>query len=196
LRVAKSYISLFLITGNHLQEREDMSDLYLLAQSARDGNKDAKEKIIWRFIPLIKKYSRKLNYDGAESDLIIALLEIINNFPFYKKSNNEKEFIAYITVSIKNEYIKLSKKYCKILNFEVELKEDIYKDPLMDIDPENMVLLNMLLEELPENQQKILKELFINGFSENDLAEKLRVTHQAVNKTKRKAINNLKRLIG
>ncbi|AFV01530.1 MULTISPECIES: sigma-70 family RNA polymerase sigma factor [unclassified Dehalobacter] len=173
-----------------------MSDLYLLAQSARDGNKDAKEKIIWRFIPLIKKYSRKLNYDGAESDLIIALLEIINNFPFYKKSNNEKEFIAYITVSIKNEYIKLSKKYCKILNFEVELKEDIYKDPLMDIDPENMVLLNMLLEELPENQQKILKELFINGFSENDLAEKLRVTHQAVNKTKRKAINNLKRLIG
>lgn len=196
MRVAKSYISLFLITGNHLQEREDMSDLYLLAQSARDGNKDAKEKIIWRFIPLIKKYSRKLNYDGAESDLIIALLEIINNFPFYKKSNNEKEFIAYITVSIKNEYIKLSKKYCKILNFEVELKEDIYKDPLMDIDPENMVLLNMLLEELPENQQKILKELFINGFSENDLAEKLRVTHQAVNKTKRKAINNLKRLIG
>lgn len=172
-----------------------MENLYSLVQGSKDGNKEAKEEFIGRFMPLIKKYTRKLQYDGAESDLIIALLEIINNFPLHK-INNERELIAYISASMKNEYIKLSKKLCKILNFEVELKEDIYKNKAINFDFENIVLLNIMLKKLPQKQQNILKELFINGYSENDLAVKLKITHQAVNKTKRKAINNMRRLIG
>lgn len=48
-----------------------------LIDEANNGDKNALLEIIFRFNYTIKKFSRELKYDGAESDLIISLIEII-----------------------------------------------------------------------------------------------------------------------
>ncbi|AWI03546.1 hypothetical protein [Clostridium drakei] len=59
--------------------------LALLIKSSQNGNKDSTLEIIIRFMPLIKSYSKKLKYDGSDTDLIIRLIEVINKFPLLKK---------------------------------------------------------------------------------------------------------------
>lgn len=60
------------------------SSLYNLIFKYQLGDKNAFLEIHEKFMPLIKKYSRKLNYDGSYSDMIITLLEIIKKIPINK----------------------------------------------------------------------------------------------------------------
>ena len=151
-------------------------------------------EIINKFMPLIKKYSRKLVYDGAESDLIIAIIKLIQSYPNYNKISSEGEIIAYVNTSIIHEYIKLSKKSQKIASFEMPLNDDIYSIAT-DTNIENMLYVNELLDRLPASQSILLKHLFVDEYSEVNLAKKLNISRQAVNKNKRKALNNLKKYI-
>ncbi len=50
---------------------------------AANGNQQSKKFILQKFEPLISKYSRELEYEEANTDLIIAMLESIE-----KKSTN------------------------------------------------------------------------------------------------------------
>ena len=53
----------------------DRSELYAEILNASRRNKDAIQHLIISFMPLIKKNSAILNYDGADSDLIIFFIE-------------------------------------------------------------------------------------------------------------------------
>jgi len=172
-----------------------MSDLYWTALNAGNGDKHEKKEIIRKFNPLIKMYTKKLAYDGAETDMIIDLLEIIDKYPFHRDEISESNFLAYVAVSMKNKYIKLSKKHGEILNNEVELTEGVYKDTSINSDPENATIFKLLLEELTVHQRKVIEDLYLNGYSEKELAAKYNVSHQAINKIKWKALQKLKELI-
>lgn len=150
-------------------------------------------EIITIFTPLIKKYSRKLLYDGAESDLIILILKLIRYYPIPEEEVDieDKDIIAYIHTSVKHEYIRLSKKYYAIVNMETELNEKVYYIPQYD-NVENVLIVNELLDKLPYIQKTILKELFFMGYTQTDLAKKLNISRKAVNKNKFKALNKLK----
>lgn len=87
---------------------------YELTLNSKSGNKDSLLELIERFYPLIKKYSRKLRYDGAETDLIISFIEIIKSIPIINCIMKEEQIIGYISKSIKNKYIQLSKRYGNI----------------------------------------------------------------------------------
>ena len=65
-----------------------------LIKQAKNGDKSCMEKLIATFIPLIKKYSYKLNYEDAENDLIISLLQLIYDMPL---SNNDGQAVNYIS---------------------------------------------------------------------------------------------------
>lgn len=169
-----------------------MGELYKLVEWSQDGNKECLLEIVCKFKPLIRKYSRKLNYDGSDSDLTICLLETIYNIPINKVEMQRDEcIIGYINVSIKHKYINLSKRYTSIANSETELNTDILDEECSDIS-EDSICINNLVDNLPKLQQEIIKQIYFKGFSEKDLATKLNISRQAVNRVKNRALKNLK----
>ena len=104
-----------------------MGEIYNLVNNSRKGNKEDTLNFIKKFNPLVIKYSRKLNYDGAETDLIICLLEVLNYMPIYNNPElqNDDRIVGYINTCIKHKYINLSKKNSFITNNEYELNSDI-----------------------------------------------------------------------
>jgi RNA polymerase sigma factor (sigma-70 family) len=169
---------------------KNLNDLVL---EAKKDNKDAMMEIINIFMPLISKYSRKLLYDGADSDIIILIIKLIKCYPISNNENSiqDKDIIAYINISVKHEYIRLSKKFSQISRMEMELKDDIYLIQEHD-NIENILLINELLDKLSNMQKIILKELFLIGCTQTDLAKRLNISRQAVNKNKSKALKKLK----
>ena len=61
------------------------SELYDEVFLAQQRNKKAMANLLKKFRPLIKKYKCALNYDDAESELLISFIEMIYNI-------NLKEF--------------------------------------------------------------------------------------------------------
>lgn len=55
-------------------------ELIKLIEQAQQGDKEALNTLIERFIPLIKKYGSQLAYDEAESDLILWLVKVLKNY--------------------------------------------------------------------------------------------------------------------
>src|SRR3712207_9039776 len=82
--------------------------------------------LIEKFRPLINKYARKLNYDGADSDLIISFICIIKAIPIKTNPNlkETKQIVGYISNSIRYKYIELSKKYSNNIP-SLEINEEI-----------------------------------------------------------------------
>lgn len=169
-----------------------MGELYKLVECSMKGDKECMLEIINKFKPLIRKYSRKLNYDGSDSDLIICLLETINSIPVNNlEMQKDERIIGYINASIKHKYIYLSKKYTHIINSETELDTDILGEACEDIS-ENLIFINNLVDKLPKLQQEIIKQIYFKGKSVNDMAKQLNISRQAVNKAKNRALKNLK----
>lgn len=63
-----------------------MTSLYNLILQSSEGDDKATIEILKKFHPLLNKYTKKLNYECANTDLVIALLEIINSLSKYDKS--------------------------------------------------------------------------------------------------------------
>lgn len=173
-----------------------MHNLYELVKEAQNGNNDATMNIIEKFSPLIRKYSRKLNYDVAYTDLIISLIETIKYIPIFRNENIKKEecLVAYISKSLIHKYIRLSKRYRKVSVKEVELNNQIFSNDITD-EIENTVFINKILSKLPKTQENILKQMFIYGYRESEIASQLNISRQAVNKTKKRALNSLRKYL-
>ncbi len=153
--------------------------LYDLLTGVANNEENAMLQIIYRFMPLIKMYSRKLAYDGAESDLIINIIKITKLYLIYNYINLEEEgkIVSYIVTSTKHEYIRLSKKFANILKTEVSLDENTSTLELND-NHEEYIFVKELLDKLPNSQRDILKKIFVYGYSEKDLAIKLNISRQ------------------
>ncbi|AGK96646.1 sigma-70 family RNA polymerase sigma factor [Clostridium pasteurianum] len=176
-----------------------MRNLFNLVKEAQLDNKDSMLAIIEKFNPLIKKYSRKLNYDGANSDLIIALIETIRAIPIFTNDALKKEqyIIGYINTSIRHKYIRLSKKHIEITNKETELDINILLKNTTEESQDlidNCIFLNALLDKLSQYQHDIINKLFICNISEVDLARQLNISRQSVNRIKNRALNNLRKV--
>ena len=50
-----------------------------LISNAKDGNKNSMLELLNKFKPLIKKYSYMLNYEDAENDLILSMINILES---------------------------------------------------------------------------------------------------------------------
>ncbi len=151
------------------------------------GNRNCTDEFylntIERFKPLIKKYSKKLQYDCAETDLIITIIKILKNMPYI---NDEKAYISYIAKSVKNEYVRLSKK--EQLTAQREVPMELEAIPGEESDMEIKIDLYQVLVFLNSNQKKVIELNYFLNYSDSEIAAKLNISRQAVNKTKRKAL--------
>lgn len=169
--------------------------LYNLLDNSKKGDEESTLHLFSKFYPTIKKMSRKLNYDGSETDLIIAFLEMIQKVDldkFYLK--NDGAIVNYIYFFLKNEAADLFKKNILQNIKTTELKLYIIADDrVADID--NKVFVSMLVNSLPPMQREVIKRKFIQGFSDKEIGFSLGVSRQAVNRAKNRGLKNLRKTL-
>ena len=173
-----------------------MGEIFTIVDESQHSNKESIMNLITMFNPIIQKYSRKLNYDGADTDIIIFILETIPNIPIYKNYNMQNDgcIVNYMCNSIRHEFIYLSQKNIKITSMETELNTDIvtssYDEPL-----DSNLFINGLLDNLSNMQKQIIKKIFIEDVSENTISRQLNISRQAVNRAKNRGLKTLKNSI-
>lgn len=166
-----------------------------LVQKGKDKDKEALNQIINRFKGTIKKFSTQLGYEEAETDLIIGLIETIGKMKLSKlESKNEGVITNYIYNSIKNKRTELYRKHVIGVHEELEINLEITEDK-SNYQIEDKIFMTDLLDLLTDIQKIILVEKFMKGYSYTEIANKLQISRQAVNKAKNKALERLKRYL-
>ncbi|MBE6053287.1 MAG: sigma-70 family RNA polymerase sigma factor [Clostridium sartagoforme] len=130
--------------------------------------------------------------EDTKQDLIIHLIKLVNNMPIDNKNLFEdKNIVGYIAKSIRNEYIKLSKKRNKININEMELSLQI-EISHEDSEPEFEIL--DMFKVLTKKEAYIMKLLYVYYLSVNEIADYMKISRQAVNQSKNRALKKIKEL--
>lgn len=168
------------------------SSLYETIKAIQSGDCEKIADVINIFRPTINKFSRKLKYEEAETDLIIAFIEMLKAMNLKKfDSNNEGAIVNYIYSTMKNKHVDLFRRYVKRQKEEFEINLDIIVN-IEKYSIESGAFIEDLLNRLPEMQKMILKEKYIKDHTDIEIAEKLHITRQAVNKSKNRGLKTLR----
>ncbi|MFT5875985.1 MAG: RNA polymerase sigma factor (sigma-70 family) [Clostridium sp.] len=172
------------------------ASLYEMIKHVEDGDMESFVSIKEKFDPLIKKFSRKLNYEEAETDLIISLINIVTNINLNNfNQEGEGALVNYIYSAIKHKHIDLYRMYVQKRREDVEINLEILQDT-SNFNIDEKIFIETLLNRLSPIQKTILEEKFIKDHSDVEIATKLHISRQAVNKTKKRALENLRNYLG
>lgn len=176
------------------RDNEPLSEILRLV---REKDSEAQLRLLEKFSRTIKSFSYKLNYDGADTDLIIFLLELCQSMKPHRFENmNEGALVKYIYNSLRHEYIRLSKQ-----NKRYKLNEQLYGIDPSEITSNNKTTdnnsysdkyIDELIDVLTAKEKQIVTYIFIKGYSDAEIAKVMSVSRQAVGKTKKRALQKLK----
>lgn len=164
----------------------------LIIKIKENDNKSI-ERLILIFEKIINKYSRKLDSEDTKQDLIIFLINIVFNMKITQQSSyTDKQIFSYISKSLKNEYIRLSKSKDKRTKLEV-----CFDDASLDeaIETYSNIEVLDLLNSLNSYEKYILELIFIYQFTVTDISKLLNKSRQSVNQTKVRALTKLRKNI-
>lgn len=168
------------------------NNLYIKIMNSKKGDSKSLLDIIEIFNPLVSKYSRLLDGEDTKQDLIIHLIKSVNNMPIDNKNIFEdKNIVGYIAKSIRNEYIKLSKKRDKININEMELSLEI---EISHEESESEFEILDMFKVLTKKEAYIMKLLYVYFLSVNEIADYMKISRQAVNQSKNRALKKIKEL--
>ena len=168
------------------------NDIFKKVISYREGDNESLIKIIDIFNPLLNKYSRLLDGEDTKQDLIIHLISVVNKIKFDNKNLCEDNaIVGYIAKSIRNEYIRLSKKINKILLNELELNLDIE----IEYDGFNSEF-EMLdtFKVLSGKEAYVMKLIYVYYLSVSEVSDYMKISRQAVNQAKNRALKKIKNI--
>lgn len=165
-----------------------------LISEVKDGNKNSMLEILNKFKPLIKKYSYMMNYEDAENDLILSMIQLVNDMPYL---NNDGQAVNYINQSIYNAYIKYIKLQIKKRENEYLYDTEEIKNISMLYDgfSETDVDLQCAMEQLSKNQRNVIILKFMYMMPDKEIMEKLKLSRQSVYKNKVKGLEKLKEIL-
>lgn len=159
----------------------------------KKNNKDeSRLDILAIFDNIINKYSRKLNGEDTKQDLYVFLIKLINNIDELSIVNYEdKQVLSYFSKSLKNEYIRLSKKNDRRKNNEDYNCEDrVWGYNFIE---SNIEVVDSI-KNLNNYEKKIIKMVVLNGYSVSEVAKKTGKSRQAISQVKNRAISKLKKV--
>lgn len=159
----------------------------------KKNNKDESMlDILAIFDNIINKYSRKLNGEDTKQDLYVFLIKLINNIDELSIVNYEdKQVLSYFSKSLKNEYIRLSKKNDRRKNNEDYNCEDrVWGYNFIE---SNIEVVDSI-KNLNNYEKKIIKMVVLNGYSVSEVAKKTGKSRQAITQVKNRAISKLKKV--
>lgn len=166
---------------------------------SQKGDRDATLKLINKFMPLLKKYAFKLNYEDAYNDLIMDFMESLHNVHVENmKSKGEGSMVSYICTSIHSSYVKRLGKIKKLqicIDYsELSEGEQYYIESLSATNDSHFdFYVESLGEFLTVPELSVIKLVFYYGLSVNDIAKFYCISRQAVNQTKNRALKKLKK---
>lgn len=167
--------------------------LYAALCAAHDHDEQSICTIVDKFKPLLKKYAYHLNYDCAETDLIIFLLELISKVEWRSLFNlSESALVNYIVHALRNKKNDLFRKSKRSLQ-EVHLMEEHLCQK--DSDIINVIFIKELLKQLTDKQQEVIIYKFLFGLSDLEIGIKMKISRQAVNQIKNRSLITLKELV-
>lgn len=163
-------------------------------------NDDAYMKLIDMFDKLLKKYAKLLSFDDAYEELRLFFIELvlqIKNRGIH--TSNDGYIVSYISKSVRNQYIALSKKqritkenmFSEIseeqLFYVEELAATTDSEDISDYFPQNT--------PLTSREKTILRKIFVEEYSVEEVAQILGISRQAVNQAKRRALTKIRNSI-
>lgn len=145
------------------------------------------------FAGLIHHFELKLGYDDAGQELTVFLLELMYSLDTDRFLPDDSEAInRYIAVSVRNKYIALSKQERRRVLESGELFDGIGCTQEFD----NRTLLKEGMKFLSERQRAAVALRYIYGYSDAEIAHRLGITRQAVNRLERRGLEILREYFG
>ena len=188
------------------------SSLYTCIQDIQNGDREQALALLEKFSPLLKKYAFFLQSEDALPDFQCFLLS------FAKKSQlieltirTDDAIISYINKAIYHHYIALSKakrhhialskaKRHQLPTVSIESQTDY--DPLQfdtafsESDTYNTLLLLDLKRALSAEEYPIIYDHYFRQYSIQEIATRDNKSRQAINKSKKIALERLRRYWG
>lgn len=172
-----------------------------LIRKSQDGDESATLALVQKFNPLLKRYARKLSYEDALSDLVLDFLELLYNINLDGiRIGDERGVVAYVSSAVHSFYIKRLSAVIHQLNIQSfsDLSEDeqFYVESISRVDDSLAESeFRFILSTLTELESQVITSLYYSGYSVTEIAQKQKVSRQAVNKTKIRALKKLRTII-
>ena len=139
---------------------------------------------------MIYYFSSKTRDEDTTQELTLFLLELLYEIDTSRFSADLSQSLnKYISVSLKNKYISISKEISKKVK---EINQIYEKDISLAADFENNIFICEALNQLTLKQRLIIIYKYIYCFTDNEIAQKLNITRQSVNRLKNRALLILK----
>ncbi|MEW4328798.1 sigma factor-like helix-turn-helix DNA-binding protein [Rossellomorea marisflavi] len=166
--------------------------LYELVKEVKNGDEKRSMELLEVFNPLINKYGRLLNGEDTRQDLRFHLLQTTKRLSIQQfKVKSDKVIFSYLAKTVKYEFIRLSKINRKKINFEQSL-EIVDYDDAKNLNSE--IELYEMMDVLSKQESFIIECLYIHCLSATELAQYMKISRQAVNQAKNRALEKIKRL--
>lgn len=161
---------------------------------------DAALQLLEMFDKLLRKYARLLGTEDAYEELRLFFFELLDKLRRKKLYNNSDGYaVSYISKSVKNQYIALSKA-------RNSRREDTYSD----LSEEQMIYVEQIAatddrvdissyfpsgNKLSKREKIILQRLFVDEYSVEEIAQQMNISRQAVNQAKNRALNKIRKAL-
>lgn len=168
----------------------NLSNLILKYQMEND--KEAIEELISYFNDITTNISKKLNYEEAQTDILICLIELLKRINL-KSYNNNNSIRAMVIRSLVNKRTDLFRKNILKKQEEYELNLDIVST-YFDND-KSLLIIEDLIKPLSSKQREVIKLSFVDQYSDIEISKIMNVSRQAVGQMKKRSLNLLKEFI-
>ncbi|WDV44963.1 sigma-70 family RNA polymerase sigma factor [Clostridiaceae bacterium M8S5] len=168
-----------------------------LSKAILDAQKEDKQALKELYVDFYKSivYYSKKNED-MQSDLTISFLDFILNLnPCKIKNRNNSQIAKYINAFLKSKSLGLLRKNNQIKTKEcLKINQELLKNSAT-VDFASNLFICELLKELPVQQRRIVVRKYIYDLPDIEIAKQLKISRQAVNHLKNRALKNLRKYI-
>lgn len=168
-------------------------------RSAQRDDENAMLYLITRFVKLIRKYARKLQYEDAENDLTLDFIELIKTLDV-KKLNNSSDgaVVNFLVQSTYHFYVKRLDAIMKRVRNEtvlvnLDLTQNHASEEIMAMYDDLSVSELFPPKLLTKREEQILIAIYEVGYSVSDIATSLHVSRQNLNQIKKRAEAKLRK---
>lgn len=138
------------------------------------------EELIERFKPLITSYAKrcgwKIETEDFQSILTIKLIELAKSMNVYE---NEAQNVKFIANSLRNHFLDVVRKINRLDRIELVTLDSIQESGALD--KEDVTFYDMI-KGLDTRKQEIICLKFRDMLTDKEIADKLGVSRQAINK--------------
>ena len=164
---------------------------------AQNHNEEKMLFLIEKFQPLLNSFSNMSNNkEDIKSELTLAFIEIIYNIKLanFRYEINNYILTAYIKKSIYRKYINIQMNEQNRLSKEILTdNENVLDTCLEEEDFDEIILLSESMKSLLTSKEYYcIEKIVLYNYSASELAKENKLSKQAINQCKLRALNKLK----